>query len=80
MAMGVPVVTTPLGISGIKAKDNEHALVGESPEDLAKKYACYCRMKKLFTMTRKARNLIENEYNWENIAIKLEDVYKSVII
>ncbi|GDX61859.1 polysaccharide biosynthesis protein [Candidatus Levyibacteriota bacterium] len=81
MAMGVPVVTTPLGISGIKAKDNEHALVGESPEDLAKKVCMLLSDEKsFFTMTRKARNLIENEYNWENIAIKLEDVYKSVII
>ncbi|MBX3685966.1 MAG: TIGR03087 family PEP-CTERM/XrtA system glycosyltransferase [Rhodocyclaceae bacterium] len=35
MAMGVPVVTSPMGAGGVDALDEEHFLVGRTPEEYA---------------------------------------------
>jgi polysaccharide biosynthesis protein PslH len=35
MACGLPCVTTPLALQGLTAAPGEHALVGETPEELS---------------------------------------------
>jgi glycosyltransferase involved in cell wall biosynthesis len=80
MASGVPVLTTLLGIEGIKARANEHVLVANSPSDLARMVEKLCSDEVLVSkLTKNARSLIEKEYEWEKIAKELDDVYKSVL-
>ena len=80
MASGVPVVTTPLGIEGLGATKNKHALVGETSEQLARDVVRLLTDKKVFSaIARDARKFIENNYSWEKIAKDLEDVYSDVV-
>lgn len=80
MASGVPVVTTRLGIEGIKAKTGEEVLIGETAEELVKNTLLLCKDEKIYEGIRKnARKLIEHTYNWEKIVGELEKTYMSVI-
>jgi GT2 family glycosyltransferase/glycosyltransferase involved in cell wall biosynthesis len=36
MMVGTPVVTTPIGAEGLDLRDGEHALIGETPDELAR--------------------------------------------
>lgn len=77
MASGVAVVTTPLGIEGLEAKENIDVLAGEiyqMPELLLELVNDQVLYKKL---TANARKLVEKNYNWQVIAEKLNDVYLS---
>jgi glycosyltransferase involved in cell wall biosynthesis len=80
MASGVPVVTTEYGAEGLNIKHAEHMLVGDTNEQLAD------LLIKLFTdektykqMAKKAREHIEENFSWNSIAKKLEEVYKLTI-
>lgn len=80
MASGVPVVTTSLGIEGIKAKTNEEVLIGETAEELVKNTLLLCKDEKIYEGIRKnARELIERDYDWEKIVKELENVYQKVV-
>lgn len=80
MASGVPVVTTSLGLEGLHAKEGKQALVGESSETLAKQVVKLLSDKKMYNQIAKnAREFIEKNYSWKEIAKKLEDVYKDAI-
>lgn len=77
MASGTPVVTTPLGIEGIEAKDGKEVLVGESSHDLARLCAKILEDEKLYIRIAKgAREFIEKNYTWNSIVDKLEQVYR----
>lgn len=77
MASGTPVVTTPLGIEGIEAKDGKEVLVGESSHDLARLCAKILEDEKLYIRIAKgAREFIEKNYTWNSIVDTLEHVYR----
>lgn len=80
MACGTPVVATPLGAEGFKAKDYQEILIGKNKEEILS------HIKKLFSdeklkekITLNARKLIEKEYNWQKISSALEEAYFDVI-
>lgn len=78
MASGVPVVTTQLGIEGLEATRNKHALVGETSEQLAKHVVSVVTDRKQYAdIAKQAREFIEKNYSWEKIAQDLEHVYES---
>jgi glycosyltransferase involved in cell wall biosynthesis len=80
MATGVPVVTTPLGASGIMAKDKEHVRIGVSREALAEATVEILTNPQIAaTLTKNARALIEKEYTWQRSADLLESVYQSAV-
>ena len=80
MASGTPVITTVLGVEGIEAKDNEEILVADSPEKIADKIINILENKGFYDkIARNARKVIEEKYDWEIIAKRLEKVYESVI-
>ncbi|HEX8965798.1 MAG TPA: glycosyltransferase family 4 protein [Patescibacteria group bacterium] len=80
MASGVPVVTTELGIKGLKAKDNEHALIGENANQLASHVDTILSNNELYTtLTENAREFIEKNYTWESITKTLEKVYQDAV-
>jgi len=79
MASGTPVVTTPLGIEGIEAKDGKEILVGKTSHDIARLTAKVLEDEKLYmTIAKNAREFVEKNYTWDSIVDKLESVYRQV--
>lgn len=80
MASGVPVVTTPLGIEGIEAKEGEEVLIGRESGELAGYVSEILQNENLYQkISKNARALIEKKYDWEKITQKLEKVYISAV-
>lgn len=80
MASGIPVVTTELGIKGVEAKPQVHALVGKTDEELANAVRELLQSQKLSAkIILEARKFVEEKYNWQAIAKTLETVYTQAI-
>ena len=80
MASGLPVVTTPLGIEGIKAVNGKDVLIGENADELGHLTVNVLQDEKLYNkLGIGARKLIEENYDWKIIVKKLEEVYKDLI-
>ncbi|HUD43925.1 MAG TPA: glycosyltransferase family 4 protein [Patescibacteria group bacterium] len=80
MAVGTPVVTTKLGNEGVNAIDNKEILVADKAEEIAEKVKLILENDKLYkTIALNARKLIEERFDWETIAEKLERVYETVV-
>lgn len=72
MALQKPVVTTSKGARGIVAKDGEHLLVADDPEDFAAKVVLLWEAPKLRTeLGENARRLIKEHYRWDLISTHL---------
>lgn len=77
MAAGLPVVSTSLGIEGISAQDNIHALVRDSASGLADATVEILKNKELAKkLAINARKLVTNQFNWEKISADLDGVYQ----
>ena len=77
MAVGTPVVTTPLGQEGIKAEKGISILVAETPEELAETtMKILSDEKRYHELAKHGREVIEKTYDWSAIAKDLEKVYK----
>ena len=78
MASGVGVVTTPLGLEGLDAKNNVHALAAEKEDELAQLALVMLNDHSVYRkLTLNARKLIEEKYDWKVISQKLDEVYMS---
>ncbi len=68
MALGKPVVTTSLGVEGIKGREDEHFLVADKPEEMVEKIMDLLESRKRRrSIGRRARALIEERYTWKRI-------------
>lgn len=73
MAVGVPVVATPLAIEGIEVRDGEDVLVGSSREEFAAQVTRLLTDSELRrALAKKAWNKMNQFYNWHCIGAKLE--------
>jgi len=73
MALGVPVVATPAAIEGIDVCNGEEVLIGTSGEEFSQHVIQLLSNTELCkTMTRKARNKMNQFYNWDFVGLKLE--------
>lgn len=72
MATGLPVITTTIGAAGL---DKNVLWIADSPGEML---TAIGDVMKNPEKVKKARTLIEREYNWDTIAMKLETVWKSV--
>ncbi len=80
MAVGLPVITTPLGNEGIGAKEGSEILTASEPWEFAEKISEILSSEdKISQIGMKAREFIEQNYRWEKIAEKLDSVYKHVV-
>jgi glycosyltransferase involved in cell wall biosynthesis len=76
MAMGVPVVSTPLGCEGLDVRDGRSVLIGGSDEALADAVVS--------VMTRPAQRsalvaeglALADEYDWRRVGLALEAVFR----
>lgn len=77
---GTAVVTTNLGIEGLKAKNNIHVLSAEVPLELADLVSKLLVDHSLYRrITLNARKFVEQNYDWKKITKKLEEVYMSCL-
>ena len=81
MASGTAVVTTNLGIEGLEAKDGIHVLTADDSDGFASATLKLFEDKELYKkLVKNARKLVEENYDWNIIAEKLEKVYNSSLI
>ena len=80
LAVGLPVVATPLAATGIGAIDGENILIGESPEQFAAKVSTLLSDASLREkLSLNGRSLIEERFDWKVLAKKMEKVYAELI-
>lgn len=78
-ASGLPVVTTSIGIGGTDAKDQLHVLVRDRPEDIADAAVELVNNPTLYEkLSKNARQLVKEKYNWDVIANRLSNIYQNV--
>lgn len=72
-AMGVPVVSTPIGIEGIDAEDGVHCAVAESAEAFAGHVLEFLSNRETARETaRQARSLVDQRYSWKSLMLQLD--------
>lgn len=80
MATGLPVITTPLGNLGIKARANKEILIAENSQEFVNKLKeMLSDQKKYDSISRKSSEFIKKNYDWSSIVVRLEKVYKEAI-
>lgn len=79
MASQLPIVSTKVGIEGLKVKDEVHVLIGNTPEKIAELIVRVVKdpklAEKLATATRKH---VEQNFDWRKIAESLDSIYKKI--
>lgn len=79
LASGCPVVTTPVGIEGIGTKDGAEVLIGRTSKEIAEKSIMALNNDNLRkTMIVKGRQFVVQNYDWNKITKKLEQIYEDV--
>lgn len=80
MAMGIPVVSTTIGAEGLDLKHGENILIADTPERFSEAVMTLLQDQALAdAITRNARELVEQIYNWEVITERLLSVYGSIL-
>jgi glycosyltransferase involved in cell wall biosynthesis len=80
LASGINVITTQLGKEGIPAKDGEELLVANTKEEFAGKIIDFFNNKFDAEMiSLKGKELVKQNYIWENIAEKFEQTYYELL-
>lgn len=77
MALGRPVVTTTIGCEGLEARNGEHLFVADTPELFAEYTLGLLKNKRQWLeITRRARALVVEHYDWDLIAQKHIQLYE----
>ncbi len=80
MALGKVVITTSLGLEGIKAKNGNEIMVADSPEAFILCIEkCIERQVQLEKIGQKARHFIQSEFDNLTIAYRLLQKYKKLV-
>jgi sugar transferase (PEP-CTERM/EpsH1 system associated) len=75
MALGIPVVATPLAIEGIEVSNEQEVLIGTSPDQFSGQAVRLLRDVELRrSLTKRAWNKMSQSYNWEVSGAKLEEL------
>jgi glycosyltransferase involved in cell wall biosynthesis len=76
MAAGVPVVSTRLGVEGLRVRDAEHVLLAETPRELAAAAARVISDDALARgLAERARALVERHYDWPVVSAPLLELH-----
>lgn len=80
MACGLPVVTTSIGQEGLDIEDEKQAKIADTKEELIQATIEVLTNQYLRnSLAKNARELVEKNYSWDNIAQKLDVLYSKVI-
>jgi polysaccharide biosynthesis protein PslH len=81
MAAGIPVVSTRFGVAGLAVRDGEHALLADTPAELAAAASRLIEDHALAeSLSRAARELVEQRYDWRQVARPLVDLHASLAL
>jgi glycosyltransferase involved in cell wall biosynthesis len=79
-ASGKAVVSTHIGAEGNSARDSEHILIRDNPQQFADAVIMLLKDEHLRKrLGENARKLVEEEYSWESAGERFIEVYKKVI-
>lgn len=80
MAASLPVISTSIGIEGIKAEKDIHALVADRPEHLREHMQRILEDSSLHgELVKNGKDLVKRDYEWHSIAEQCIDVYQSLL-
>jgi glycosyltransferase involved in cell wall biosynthesis len=79
LAMGKPIVATSLAIEGTKCVPEKHALIADRPEEFAARVLQVLDNRELRrALSREARALAEEEYDWTFIGRRMNQLYSGL--
>ena len=79
MASQLPIVSTKVGIQGLGVKDGVHALIGNTPQELADNIVKLIKNPKLAKkISLNARHHVEENYNYPAISEILNSIYQKL--
>lgn len=80
MALGRPVITTPVGIEGIAAKDNQHTMISRDPEEFKNQIIKLCRNEEFAReMAREGRKLIQENFDTFGLSTRIKQFFKEQV-
>jgi len=79
MAMGIPIVSTTRGRTGLAVKDDRELLVAADPFEFAEKVVELLNNGQMAErLSRNGRSYVEEYHSWDSIVSNLEDAYDQV--
>lgn len=78
LAMGIPVVATPLSVDGINVRNGESAVIAPVDQIAAETLRLLRDDARRESLSRKGRALIEAEYSWGRTAESYERLYDEI--
>jgi len=80
MALGIPVVATPVGVEGLPVQHGCHLLVARDSKEFSRSVIRLLRDKKLReNLASNAQQLVRSLYGWKVIAQQLEAFYRNLL-
>ncbi len=80
MALGIPVVSTPLGVEGLPVEDGRHVVLADNPLSFAKALTKLLIAPRLGAeIAGAARQLVERHFSWDRATSELEMSYERMI-
>jgi len=76
MAMGVPVVSTPLGCEGLDVRDGRSVLIGHTDEQFADAVVAVVTKPALRSALVAGGLSVADEYDWRRVGLALEAVFR----
>lgn len=79
-AAGLPVVSTTLGAQGIPVRDREHLRLADAPPEMARAVVEVLeKPEQAAEMAQRARRLVEEQFDYAALALRLLSVYQQVL-
>jgi glycosyltransferase involved in cell wall biosynthesis len=80
-AIGLPVVTTPIGCEGLDVIAGDHLMIAEEPEEFAQQVITLVKSPEMRKrMGANGRKLVEEKYGWKAIGARLTQLYREMIV
>lgn len=80
LAVGTPVITTNLGLSGLDVKKDTDLLVADTASSITEKALALLNDEKLYKhLATSGRKQIEEKYDWGKVAKTLQEIYQEAV-
>jgi glycosyltransferase involved in cell wall biosynthesis len=79
MAMGVPIVSTPLGCEGLEVRDGRSVMIGDSDDALADRAVAVLTQPALRSALVAEAFPVAEEYDWRRVGLALEAVFRRAV-
>ncbi|HYM21448.1 MAG TPA: glycosyltransferase, partial [Candidatus Kapabacteria bacterium] len=81
MAMGCPIITTPIGASGIEGVINGmHVMVSENADEFVSTgLRLLSDEKERAWLAKNSRALVERRYRWDHIFSSFDDIIEGIV-